>query len=354
MKKHYTPLTFIAVSFEEMNAALEYCDKYRVIKYDQKPANEEMAANAYIEDKTVEFTLTYRRGPKCQTLVFRKDGGEFIQRNGLEAFRILNKYYNIPRAKFPCSDGQHSEAGYLYNNPKLSGHRYENCYGYDINSAYTAAMCEDMPDTRYPAKIGKCLEEGEIGFRPDYRITTQVGMFCMYVYPRIESPFKKFAEVWYAKKKNATNKADKAYAKAILNCAVGYLQRVNPVLRTAILSYANQRIMSLVDENTLYCNTDSIISRVRRPDIEKNLGPGLGQWKIEHQGAFAYIGFSAQWNNDLPIYRGIPKAWFSNGWDILKDPLPDIDSNIFYYDKAINRIRRKEDGKTEEGSSAES
>ena len=337
--KHFTPKKFIGVSLDEINEALEYCKKYRRIVYGAKPDGEPAGLKAWIEDKEVEFCLTYRRGSKVATYVFRKDGEEFSPRSGIEAFRILNKYYKVPHAKFPTTGKQYSASGYLYFNKYYNNARHKNCYGYDINSAYPAAMCKDMPDTTVEPKIAKRLEEGEIGFTTDYKITTEVGKFCIYVYPRIKSPFVKFATTRYNKKKKAQTRETKQYAKAILNCAIGYLQRVNPVLRTAILSYANQYIQSMVDENTLYCNTDSIVSRKRRDDIEEFLGEGLGEWKIEHEGSFAYKNFTCQWNLDLPTYRGIPKSWFKEGWDVLKDTVPD-NKNIYEFTDDITIIRR--------------
>lgn len=321
-----------------MNKHLTYVRKYRRIIYGPKPAHVPAALTAWIEDKAVEFCLTYRWGNHCKTYVLRKDGGDFIARNGQDAYRILNQYYKVPKAKFPTKK-QFSASGVLYCDLSKSGTRIPNCVGYDINSAYTWAMTQDMPDTTVKPGMMRKVGKGEIGFF-DYEIVGE-GHYAHYIYPRIESPFKRFAEVWYAKKKNAASADEKRRAKDVLNCAIGYLQRTNPVLRTAILSYANQRVKSLIDANTLYCNTDSIVSSVRRPDIEKDLGTGLGQWKIEHTGAFAFNHFTTQWDLNIPTYRGKPKNWFPKGWDLLKDAAPSTDQNIYEFDKESLRIRRK-------------
>ena len=122
-----------------------------------------------------------------------------------------------------------------------------------------------------------------------------------------------------------------------MNLAVGYLQRVNPILRTFVLSYANERIKSFVDENTLYSNTDSIVSLVQRPDIEEHLSNEIGDWKLEHQGDFAFKGFCYQWNYNAPSYRGISKAWFKPEYDILKDELPKH-GNKYYFNKDTVQI----------------
>ena len=137
----------------------------------------------------------------------------------------------------------------------------------------------------------------------------------------MESPFKKFVNRWYEEKKNAKTKQQKAKAKGMLNYSVGYLQRVNPFLRSTIIYYANKMIKDLVDENTLYCNTDSLVSLVPRNDL--NIGTNIGEFKVEHEGQFAFRGFNYQWDNSVS-YRGIPKSWFKPGFDILVDNIPQI------------------------------
>lgn len=68
-------------------------------------------------------------------------------------------------------------------------------------------------------------------------------------------------------------------------------------------------------------NTDSIISRVERKDLE--LGTEIGDWSLKHIDDFAYIGMTYQWGKEIPGWRGIPKAWFPDDFDILKDPAPE-------------------------------
>lgn len=42
-----------------------------------------------------------------------------------------------------------------------------------------------------------------------------------------------------------------------------------------------------MDENTLFSNTDSIVSLVPRPDLK--ISDNIGDFKIEHQGDFIYL-----------------------------------------------------------------
>ena len=42
-----------------------------------------------------------------------------------------------------------------------------------------------------------------------------------------------------------------------------------------------------MDENTLFSNTDSIVSLVPRSDLK--ISDNIGDFKIEHQGDFIYL-----------------------------------------------------------------
>ena len=153
--------------------------------------------------------------------------------------------------------------------------------------------------------------------------------------PAIESPFKHFVEQYYAKRKKAKG-IEKEKIKQILNYAVGYIRRKNPFIHSCILSRSRYYIESLIDENTLYSNTDSIVSKERRLDLEKLIGTEIGQFKVEHKGSFAYTGSGYQWNYESPSIRGRSKEWFKNaypnGFDILKDEIPFM-ANKYEYNK---------------------
>lgn len=246
---------------------------------------------------------------------------------GGEAYRILRL-----NAKFPLLEGNISASPFLWNNKKYEG-QWVDAICYDINSAYAWAMCQPMPDTSRPP-VAKFIEEGEVGFDCDGDI--QRSGYCLHVFKMLDySPFTKFAEKWFERKKCP---AQKQKAKNVLVYSVGFLQRKNPYLRAYIVGLCNDLIRSLIDENTLYCNTDSIVSLKERPDLK--LGDGLGEWKIEHKGKFAYKGFNYQWKDETVAYRGIPKTWFNKNYDITKDDLP-ITGNLWYYD--INKKQLRSD-----------
>ena len=136
--------------------------------------------------------------------------------------------------------------------------------------------------------------------------------------------------------------ADKV--KQILNYSIGYIRRKNPFLHSCILSRCRYFIENLIDEDTLYCNTDSLVTRKPRADLEHLVGDEIGQFRVQHKGSFAYTVSGYQWNNDLPSVRGKSKKWFENaypnGFDILNDELPYIESNTYYYDKEKGEIKK--------------
>ena len=59
----------------------------------------------------------------------------------------------------------------------------------------------------------------------------------------------------------------------------------------------NKFIKNLMYENTLFSNTDSIVSLVPRPDLK--ISDNIGDFKIEHKGDFIYLdAYHYQWNNE--------------------------------------------------------
>ena len=342
------------ISYQEMNKHLEYCKEHRKIIY-SAPTNF-IGYNAYIEDKQVFFSITYKRYDKATKYVCRKDGIEERQQiSGTSSYiTLVSNYYKVP--DFRSNPQVRKYLGYLENegkfaktarpftyfNPKYEGVRIK-AIGYDMNSSYSAAMVKPMPDTTKPYRLYGTIKEGkEIGFTlTDENFEPRFKGNAFFIFPLIESPFTKFVNTWYNKKAQAKDKNEKEYAKEVLNYCIGVMQRKNPFLRATIIYYANKEVIDKKDENTLYCNTDSIVSLVER---DLPIGTGLGQYKIEHEGMFAYKGCNYQWDDDKLSYRGVPKSWFKKDWDILKDE-PPKKGNILRYNnyklEVINENKSK-------------
>jgi hypothetical protein len=227
-------------------------------------------------------------------------------------------------------------------NPKYNCTR-NKAYCYDMNSAYAWGMLQPMPDTSVPPTAKTIVEGNEIGFielpnnNDVMSLTAVFKGFCACVFPLMDSPFKKFVDRWYKLKQEAKTKRAYMKAKNYLVFSVGYMQRTNPYLRSAIVTYCNNYIQSLIDEDTtLFCNTDSIVSL---KELDLKLGEGVGEWKVENKGEVAYVDFSYQWNKELPTYRGVPKSWFPKNWDILKHDIPHC-GNKYYFDEKEIKIKR--------------
>ena len=302
-----------------------------------KRDDETFKNQAFIVDRLKFFELAYNRGGYRCTYIFNKaneDTEDHQQIKGLQAFNVLCRMAKVNKVINCKEEAPFSASPLLYYNEKYNKTRHE-AICYDMNSAYSWAMLQPMPDTSKPPKA-KYIEEGEIGFDPNGNIKTEG--YSMFVFKLIESPFKRFVNHYYEKKKNAKTKQERRKAKEYLNFSVGFLQGRDPFTRACILGLCNQRIMSLIDENTLYANTDSIVSLVERPELE--LGDDIGQWKVEHRGKFAYREYSYQWNDSVPSVRGKPKEYFKNGFDLLTSDMPECD-NIYEFDRVKGEIYEK-------------
>jgi len=323
-----------------------------------KAIDDSIKYNAFVEVGQRFLKVTTKYNGKVGTYVFDLCEGSLKEANrfasgGMKAYMRLIKFTNmefIPRIVKEedfDDDGKNrlpfSTSPFMYYNEKYNCTEQE-AIGYDMNSAYSYAMVLPMPDTRnvksvrYASYNAGIVYKGQIGFDMMGNLV-KYGEFATYRFQEIESPFKQFVAYYYTKKKTAKTKAERDDAKDTLNLAVGYLQRINPFIRATIVSRANEFIKSLMDENTLYCNTDSIVSRVPRPDLI--IGKRLGDFKIEHQGLFRYKDMNYQWNGELPAYRGVCKKWFKPDFNLLTDDIPPC-GNKYSYD-IIEAVIRKEE-----------
>lgn len=348
------------VNAEEMNDILkEVKQRCLFTCYGPKPANVPFSSGgSWFEDKLVEFRVTVNLGKPC-TYILRKDKSDEKQKiDPMTAYGTLNRYYKVPSfreddyvnqvlaydellAKYDVTS-----SGLLYCNPKFEKQRIGDCYGYDLNSSYPNAMLKPMPDTSKKYRINSAVGENEIGFitsvdlKKDGTVETLIkpifSGIAEFVFPLMESPFKRFVEVWYGRKKDAKTTDDKEKAKQMMNFSIGCLQKHNPFLRATILHYANLAIEENMDEDTLLCSTDSLVSKRKRDDLD--IGKEIGQFKLEHEGDFYYDGMNYQWNLEPPTYRGVPKNWFKKGWDMSKDPLPK-NGNVYRFDEKEDKIK---------------
>lgn len=338
------------INIKEMNEHLAYCRKYRYIVNRAKTESETFANKAFVVDKMVKFELSYRVGTQACTYICRKDNEQdVLGASGLEAYTTAQKYYkakDFRDDKIVCkylgwddTEGKFlsSAKPFTYYNPKYNRTRHK-CIGYDLNSSYSNAMLGQLPDTNVPYHSG-IVKDGEVGFNDveGELIPVFKGHYSMFIFPLMDSPYQRFVNNWYSKKKKYSEllkqveakkdkeaiekyKRLKAKAKDTLNFCIGYMQRTNPFLRAIIIWRANKIIKDLMNDDVVFCNTDSLVCLDVRDDI--NIGDDIGQFKIEHKGDFAYIDFSYQWNKDKPHWKHIPQSAFPDDYDILSDPTP--------------------------------
>ena len=303
-----------------------------------------------LKDTKIEITTRYYEYGVPTTYIFDLNNEDIFVRSGLDYFKEFSRAYKVPKAdkynierlnrykntennKYVCS-----ASPILDYNRKYEKQLLENCYEYDLNSAYANTLLRKIPDLENPV-IAKWpdqikVNKNEVGFILDDTLSiVNSGYMADIKFKLIDTPkkLKDFLIRWYNRKKNSTGN-EKLEAKAMLNLPIGYCQRYNPFLRSYVVNSCNKVIKDIIDENTLFWNTDAIFSKVRRPELE--IGNEIGQFKEIKCDKLVYVGNVYQINDEDPTYRGISKTWFKSfekeygrKYDLLKD-----------YDKTISRI----------------
>ena len=251
---------------------------------------------------------------------------------------LLDKLYDEVTGKYVCSAGP--IIGY---NPKYEKMELHDVYEYDLNSAYSSVMLDKIPDVNKPY-FNSVVKKNQVGFMLDdsCSMIDKPGCYAQIVFDLIElSPKqKKYIENLYLKKEMAIDELEHDNIKTMLNASIGYYQRYNPFVRAYIVHECNRCIKNIIDDDTILWNTDAIFSLKRRPELE--LGAKIGQFKEVHIKRFAYVGNNYQIDYEIPKYRGIPKAWFIERYDILKDTLPER-CNKFIFNKTKTKLIRNEE-----------
>ena len=329
--------------------------KYAVIK--------ENEASLWIE------TRYYEPKNRATRYICWLDGEKRPVIKGLHAFNKLQQYCfkakHVKHYKNPEIDRlyDHDTGKYVFSagpiigfNPQYEGQELHDVWEYDIHSAYSSVMLHRIPDINHP-KFNCLLKKNQVGFFLDEKCTMvkTEGCWAQVVFDLIElSPKQKeYIRKLYQRKEYAIDDDEKAECKLMLNASIGYYQRFNPFVRAYIVHECNRCIKAIIDDETVLWNTDAIFSLKRRPELE--LGNEIGQFKETHIDRFAYKGNNYQINYEKPKYRGKPNSWFMDGWDILKDPLPErcnkfkldldklkITKNEEYYEKIDKSAKSKE------------
>lgn len=328
---------------EKINLILrDAVEKNKFIFKREKEENDSIKNCCYIHDAPVKITITTDWNGNTYDFYSYKDGRDIWEgvKEGGECFKVLARHYWQPSRRLPSDMAASPLIGY---NPKYNKTR-QWAWGYDLNSAYSAQILNGWID-EWSGPKQKIIEEDEIGFDSNLSSLMDVGDFSLFVFKKCPPPpgLVKFVETYYGKKRNPRDIAEKAEAKNMLNHTIGCLQNKNPFLRAYVIASCNDYIRNLLDEDSLVWNTDSIVSRRRRFDLEENLGTEIGQWKLEHEGEFAYIGLTYQWDYQTPTWRSVPKKWIPEHYDILDPNAPLIvETNVWKMDWDKLQLIKKE------------
>lgn len=319
-------------------------DEYRIFFKRAKKENETTTGSCFIVDGPAKIRVLTEYNGKTMEYITYKDGREVLEGEveGGDCYRIMARHYWKPQIETPQIELSASPT--LGYNPKYNETR-QYAYSYDLNSAYDYQILQGWID-ELSGPVAKIIEDGEVGFDNDLSHFMLPGEYSLFVFKKCDTPegLVRFVNEYYKRKRNAKTKLDKKNAKNMLTHPVGYLQLKNPFLRAYVVASCNEFIENLLDENSLLWNTDCIVSRTRRYDLEENLGDNIGQWKIENEGMFAYVGLTYQWGEEKPAWRAVPKDWIPDKYDILDPNAPAIVSrNVWYMDwDNLNFVNREE------------
>lgn len=341
------------VSVEEFNTIIQDLAKWKNFKYEeykQYPMSLLSSFTSYVWSGLVHCNLVYKDfNDKMQYVRCRLDNEiDYGTYTPMYCWSVVNKNYKIPfdnYVNFINKDDRDENYDvaihpYVYKNDKYQGKRLK-VWIYDLNSAYASQMIDKIPDTEH-MRFNDIVGENEIGFKESSTESTlelvDVGEWGDVVCPLIDMPnkIKSFIKKYYKLKKNATDKNDKANAKNMLNFIVGMLKYRNVFWRAYIMGKSKQLIENTKNKDTIYCNTDCIVSLTERPDLK--IGTELGEWKLEYNGDFAFKGYSYQcYDINKVSYKGVPNSWFNEGYDILKDGIP-FNNNKLYFNTETNQV----------------
>lgn len=301
MFKHYH-ISYKEVSVEEFNNHLEETKYWKTYKCEYEKFEElnttTQRYTRFLSVKRLYATLSYKLNGKKWVNIktnISKDYTDFESTVCNDPVRAYAIFARVVKPKEYRENVSNIGPYQLYPNIKTAI-KYDYAICYDINKSYFNAMNNPMP-TEMVAKY-RCPNKGEVGFTISGHIVIGPSEFeCDYIF-KLEriGGLDRYREIYLNKLNNAKTKEEKKHYKFEINSSVGNLANHNPFLRNMIVWYANNFIKSKVDENTIYSNTDSIVSTVKRDDLE--IGSNVGQFKIEHEGPVIIKGSAYQWIND--------------------------------------------------------
>lgn len=296
-------LRYQEVNQEDFNKYLEFSKYYITVHMSYEEATKDGKTyprfTRFIKKGTLNCTLTYKAGSRWFNFKtnLSKQYSETIEQPVDPIIAYANFARVVKPLEFDCNVS--NLGGYSDHHPDKAGHyKYAICY--DVNKSFFNA-CNNLMPTELVDRF-RAPESNEVGFNSNgIPVIGPSSINCAWVFKfERHKGLDRYVEI-YTKKlleasqdKVLTNK----YKKEI-NYSIGNLANHNPFLRNMIVWYSNIFVKSKVDDNTIWSNTDSIISTVRRPDLE--IGTGVGQFKIEHEGSFVQAITGYQWPEENKV-----------------------------------------------------
>lgn len=328
----YSGAKYHNVSKEEFEKQLAYCKEYRLYginaKYDDfrneciehrhmtsHGFNRAYPSVAYyyyivkINKAFLTYKEPYKEGKDKWVHLYynleNPEGGELTRsKNGGESYRYLQQLAHIPSLQggfgYRTEERNNQSDKVIWDvknimptpySKEMDG-EYHKVYYYDKHRAFLEGCKGLFPDT-LNAYYMDTIKEGQVGFNEDGIPNYNVGENCLYVFDLIEIPgLQKWADKMEKKileaKKDPVNNAQLIFdLKHEYTDAIGMMCRHNPFVHNVIVNNCMRIMDSVIDKNTVYSVTDSIISTVERKDLK--LGIHTGEFEQEYTDKDLYF-----------------------------------------------------------------
>lgn len=244
--------------------------------------------------------------------------------DGGRAYAYFKRYVKIPDISLPINP----VAAFTYCNPNYVNQRFDNVIGYDRNAAYLGA-CDNLIIPKKLIDYDRAPKENEIGFGSQgIPIYGPSNFICGFIF---EAGTCEGLQRWHDKIVEKYLNKD-TNVKAYYQYAIGMIRRHNIVLYNTIIYASNYYMNNLIDENTLWSTTDSLVSLKERPDLIISMKPG--DFKIEHDfNTFAYTKHGYQWGLEPPRIKGFSRSKVENYNKTHKDKFDILHKDKYYVDK---------------------
>lgn len=208
-------------------------------------------------------------------------------------FKPLFPNIDIPKEQYKC------EGGLFWSNEETDGKHWHGVYAYDKNSAYLSILKDGIYPDVESGDLGPGFVTADcVGYEKNFEtiVLLEEGDWADIRFKKAFSPkLKKWANDIYARlgllkaagKEGDNEKRWEAdmLKQAIVAC-IGTIRNHNIWFYSYIVGTCRHLMEELIDEDTLICNTDSIISKRKRDDLD--IGNKLGQFKVEYEDISCY------------------------------------------------------------------